>query len=43
MKDPKTQQLMTIVWASVILGMYSFLMSIFRVKNGGYPFWLPPF
>lgn len=43
MKDPRTQQLAVIIWASVLFGMYSFLMSVFRVKNGGYPFWLPPF
>jgi oligosaccharyltransferase complex subunit gamma len=43
MKDPKTQQISVIIWAAVIFGMYSFLMSVFRVKNGGYPFWLPPF
>ena len=42
-KDPKTQRMATIIWASVIFGMYSFLMSVFRVKNQGYPFWLPPF
>jgi oligosaccharyltransferase complex subunit gamma len=23
--------------------MYSFLLSVFRIKNGGYPFSLPPF
>jgi oligosaccharyltransferase complex subunit gamma len=43
MKDPRTQQIAVIVWGSVVFGMYSFLMSVFRVKNGGYPFWLPPF
>ncbi|KIW29616.1 uncharacterized protein PV07_05419 [Cladophialophora immunda] len=42
-KDPKTQQAAVIIWAAVLFGMYSFLMSVFRVKNGGYPFWLPPF
>jgi len=42
-RDPKTQQVAVIIWSSVILGVYSFLMSVFRVKNGGYPFWLPPF
>ena len=43
MKDAKSQQVAAIIWASVLFGMYSFLMSVFRVKNGGYPFWLPPF
>ncbi|KEF52492.1 uncharacterized protein A1O9_11334 [Exophiala aquamarina CBS 119918] len=42
-KDSRTQQVAVIIWASVVFGMYSFLMSVFRIKNGGYPFWLPPF
>jgi oligosaccharyltransferase complex subunit gamma len=42
-KDPRTQQVAVIIWASVLFVMYSFLLSVFRVKNGGYPFWLPPF
>jgi oligosaccharyltransferase complex subunit gamma len=41
--DPKTQQVAVLVWGGVIFVMYSFLLSVFRVKNGGYPFWLPPF
>jgi hypothetical protein len=41
--DPKTQQLAVVVWGGVIFVMYSFLLSVFRIKNGGYPFWLPPF
>ncbi|MCJ1273401.1 oligosaccharyl transferase subunit ost3/OST6 [Puttea exsequens] len=43
MSDPKMQQLAVFVWGGVMLGMYSFLMSVFRIKNGGYPFYLPPF
>lgn len=43
MADPKQQQIAVFVWAGVIFGMYSFLLSVFRVKNGGYPFHLPPF
>nr|XP_023927774.1 dolichyl-diphosphooligosaccharide--protein glycosyltransferase subunit 3-like [Quercus suber] len=43
MTDPRSQQVAVFVWGGVILGMYSFLLSVFRVKNGGYPFWLPPF
>lgn len=42
-KDARTQQIAAIIWSTVIFGMYSFLMSLFRIKNGGYPFWLPPF
>ncbi|KAL1310810.1 hypothetical protein AAFC00_001049 [Neodothiora populina] len=41
--DPKVQGIMIIVWGGVMLAMYSFLLSVFRMKNGGYPFWLPPF
>ncbi|KAJ9625559.1 oligosaccharyl transferase subunit ost3/OST6 [Taxawa tesnikishii (nom. ined.)] len=43
MADPRAQQIAVFVWGGVILGMYSFLLSVFRIKNGGYPFWLPPF
>ncbi|KAG9237585.1 OST3/OST6 family protein [Amylocarpus encephaloides] len=41
--DPRTQQIAVLVWGGVIFVMYSFLLSVFRIKNGGYPFWLPPF
>ncbi|RDL37457.1 Oligosaccharyl transferase [Venustampulla echinocandica] len=41
--DPKSQQVAVIIWGSIIFVMYSFLLSVFRIKNGGYPFWLPPF
>lgn len=41
--DPKVQSIMIVVWGGVMLAMYSFLLSVFRMKNGGYPFWLPPF
>lgn len=41
--DAKTQQVAVIIWGGVIFVMYSFLLSVFRIKNGGYPFWLPPF
>jgi oligosaccharyltransferase complex subunit gamma len=43
MTDPRAQQIAVFVWGGVILGMYSFLLSVFRIKNGGYPFFLPPF
>ncbi|KAI0383244.1 hypothetical protein F5Y04DRAFT_31587 [Hypomontagnella monticulosa] len=42
-RDPKIQQLIVIVWGGVLVLMYSFLLSIFKVKNPGYPFKLPPF
>ena len=43
MKDARTQQVAVIIWGTVIMVMYSFLMNVFRGKNQGYPFWLPPF
>ncbi|KAL9640841.1 MAG: hypothetical protein Q9204_000551 [Flavoplaca sp. TL-2023a] len=43
MADPKKQQIAVFVWGAVVFAMYSFLLSVFRVKNGGYPFHLPPF
>ena len=43
MADSKKQQVAVFVWGGVMFGMYSFLMSVFRIKNGGYPFHLPPF
>lgn len=43
MTDPKAQQIAVFVWGGVVLFMYSYLLSVFRFKNGGYPFWLPPF
>lgn len=41
--DPQTQTLAALLWSGVVFFMYSFLLSVFRIKNGGYPFWLPPF
>jgi len=41
--DSRAQQLAVIIWGTILFGMYSFLLSVFRVKNGGYPFFLPPF
>ncbi|KAI9666504.1 MAG: oligosaccharyl transferase subunit ost3/OST6 [Bathelium mastoideum] len=43
MTSPKTQAVAVAVWGGVMFGMYSFLLSVFRIKNGGYPFYLPPF
>ncbi|EDU41285.1 OST3-OST6 domain containing protein [Pyrenophora tritici-repentis] len=42
-KDPRAQSFAVFLWSGVLFGMYSFLLSVFRIKNGGYPFWLPPF
>lgn len=41
--DVKSQQASVILWVVVIMAMYSFLLSVFRTKNGAYPFYLPPF
>ncbi|KAJ4406963.1 oligosaccharyl transferase subunit ost3/OST6 [Neurospora sp. IMI 360204] len=41
--DPRSQVITVWAWSGVILVVYSFLLSIFRVKNAGYPFYLPPF
>ncbi|KAE8375808.1 hypothetical protein BDV26DRAFT_267137 [Aspergillus bertholletiae] len=41
--DSKAQQLAVLIWGAILFGMYSFLLSVFRAKNGGYPFFLPPF
>ena len=43
MADPKRQQAAVVVWSLIMFGMYSFLLSVFRMKNAGYPFFLPPF
>ena len=41
--DEKAQQAAALIWGAVIFFIYSFLLSVFRMKNGGYPFSLPPF
>ncbi|CAI7678352.1 unnamed protein product [Penicillium manginii] len=43
MEDIKGQQLAVLIWGAVLFLTYSFLLSVFKVKNGGYPFYLPPF
>ncbi|KEY66720.1 hypothetical protein S7711_06768 [Stachybotrys chartarum IBT 7711] len=43
LSDARSQQVAVIAWASVIFVLYSFLLSIFKIKNGSYPFQLPPF
>jgi oligosaccharyltransferase complex subunit gamma len=43
MTDARSQQVSVFVWGIVLFVVYSFLLSVFRVKNGGYPFSLPPF
>lgn len=41
--DPRAQQIAVFIWGGALFVMYSFLLSVFRIKNGGYPFSLPPF
>ncbi|CAK7267218.1 oligosaccharyl transferase subunit ost3/OST6 [Sporothrix epigloea] len=41
--DEKAQQVVALLWGLVIFFAYSFLLSVFRFKNGGYPLSLPPF
>ncbi|KAF1967528.1 magnesium transporter protein-like protein 1 precursor [Bimuria novae-zelandiae CBS 107.79] len=41
--NSRAQQFAVFLWSGVLLCMYSFLLSVFRQKNGGYQFWLPPF
>lgn len=43
MTDANSQKIAIFVWGAVMFGTYSFLMSVFKLKNGGYPFYLPPF
>jgi oligosaccharyltransferase complex subunit gamma len=42
-RDQHWQQVSIIVWGLVMAIVYSYLLSVFRMKNGGYPFRLPPF
>jgi oligosaccharyltransferase complex subunit gamma len=41
--DARTQSIFVIVISFAIWVGYSLLLSIFKIKNGGYPFALPPF
>ncbi|MCJ1477895.1 oligosaccharyl transferase subunit ost3/OST6 [Lambiella insularis] len=43
MASPSQQQVAVIIWSVVMFGMYGFLMRVFKMKNGTYPFRLPPF
>ncbi|KAJ5785743.1 uncharacterized protein N7503_010955 [Penicillium pulvis] len=43
MEDVKGQQLAVLIWGGILFGTYSLLLSVFKTKNGGYPFYLPPF
>lgn len=41
-EDPGRQKAAIIVWNAVMLCAFSFLMNLFKQKNGSYPFYLPP-
>ncbi|ROT37034.1 dolichyl-diphosphooligosaccharide-protein glycotransferase, partial [Sodiomyces alkalinus F11] len=41
--NPKQQQVAVLAWGIGLFVVYSLLLSVFRIKNGGYPFSLPPF
>ncbi|KAL7270050.1 oligosaccharyl transferase subunit ost3/OST6 [Rhizina undulata] len=41
-EDPRRQKVAVLIWNGVLLMGFSFLMSLFKQKNGGYPFYLPP-
>lgn len=41
--NPRTQGITVVASGAVLFLMYSYLLSVFRMKNGGYPFSLPPF
>ncbi|KAI5793273.1 hypothetical protein EDC01DRAFT_690843 [Geopyxis carbonaria] len=41
-EDPSRQKFAVWAWNGVLLLAFSFLLSLFRQKNGGYPFKLPP-
>lgn len=43
MTDPKTQSVALLAWGGILFVVYSVLLNIFRGKNPGYPFSLPPF
>ncbi|KAK3305321.1 uncharacterized protein B0T15DRAFT_193453 [Chaetomium strumarium] len=43
MSDPKAQGVVLLAWGGILFVVYSLLLSIFRQKNPGYPFSLPPF
>lgn len=43
MSDPKAQGVVFLAWWGILFVVYSLLLSIFRGKNPGYSFSLPPF
>ncbi|KAM4065943.1 OST3/OST6 family, transporter family protein [Hirsutella rhossiliensis] len=43
MTNPQSQLVAALAWLVIMFVANSFLLSIFRIKNSGYPFSLPPF
>ncbi|QPG98156.1 hypothetical protein C2857_007317 [Epichloe festucae Fl1] len=43
MTNPKSQSVAVLIWGAAMFFIYSFLLSVFRIKNSSYPFSLPPF
>lgn len=43
MAEVQSQLVAALAWLVVMFVTNSFLLSVFRVKNSGYPFSLPPF
>ena len=41
--DVRSQQVAVFASGGMMFVLYSFLLSVFRIKNGGYPYSLPPF
>lgn len=41
-EDPGRQKAAIFIWNAVLLVAFSFLLSLFKQKNGAYPFYLPP-
>lgn len=41
--ESRKQQVAVLAWGGILFLFYSFLLSVFRIKNGGYPLSLPPF
>ncbi|KAK6542974.1 oligosaccharyl transferase subunit ost3/OST6 [Orbilia ellipsospora] len=42
MESAGKQKVAVMAWNLVLLVLFSFLMSLFKMKNGSYPFFLPP-
>ncbi|KAK6360548.1 oligosaccharyl transferase subunit ost3/OST6 [Orbilia blumenaviensis] len=42
MESAGKQKIAVMAWNLVLLVLFSFLMSVFKMKNGAYPFFLPP-